>query len=83
MPLTLPAICVAVLCLLIVIWAKRARDRQEMELHSITPDALHALLSLNQEVLLFDVRQPFDLLAERNSHPWIRLRPPLSSAPFG
>jgi hypothetical protein len=55
MPLTLSAICVAVLCLLIVIWAKRARDRQEMELHSITPDALHALLSSNQEVLLFDV----------------------------
>jgi len=63
-PLTLPAICVAVLCLLIVIWATRAKDRQEMELHSITPDALYALLSSNQEVLLFDVRQPLDLLAD-------------------
>jgi rhodanese-related sulfurtransferase len=64
MSLTLSAICVVVLCMLIVMWAKRAKDRQDMELHSITPDALHALLSSNQEVLLFDVRQPLDLLAD-------------------
>ncbi len=63
MSLTLLAIVIAVLCLLLVIWAKRARDRREMELHSITPDALHALLASNREVLLFDVRQPLDLLA--------------------
>ena len=63
MSLTLLAIVIAVLCLLLVIWAKRARDRHEMELHSITPDALHALLVSNREVLLLDVRQPLDLLA--------------------
>lgn len=62
--LTVTAICVAVWCLLIAIWIKRARDRREMELHSITPEALHALLASNQEVLLFDVRQPLDLLAD-------------------
>jgi rhodanese-related sulfurtransferase len=34
-----------------------------VERHGITPDALHALLASNQEVLLLDVRQPLDLLA--------------------
>ena len=35
-----------------------------MELHSITPVELHRLLASNQEVLLFDVRQPLDFLAD-------------------
>jgi rhodanese-related sulfurtransferase len=64
MPLILTAICVAALCLLIAIWIKRARDRSEMERRSITPEALHTLLASNQEVLVFDVRQPLDLLAD-------------------
>jgi len=62
--LTLTAICVAALCLLIASQIKRARDQSEMEQHSITPEALHTLLASNQEVLLFDVRQPLDLLAD-------------------
>lgn len=62
--LALIAICVVVLCLLIVIWIKRARDKHEMELHSITPEALRTLMASNQEVLLYDVRQPLDLLAD-------------------
>jgi rhodanese-related sulfurtransferase len=61
--LALIVICVVVLSLLAVIWIKRTRDRQDLELHSITPEALHALLTSNQEVLLFDVRLPLDLLA--------------------
>jgi len=35
-----------------------------MERHSITPDALHTLLASNQGILLYDVRQPLDLLAD-------------------
>ena len=62
--LTLTAICVAAFCLLIASRIKRARDQSEMEQHSITPEALHTLLASNQEVLLFDVRQPLDLLAD-------------------
>jgi rhodanese-related sulfurtransferase len=62
--LTLTAICVVALCLLIVIWIKHTRDRHEIELHSITPEALHTLLASNQGVLLFDVRQPLDFLAD-------------------
>jgi len=45
-------------------WIKRARDQNKMEQHSITPEALHTLLASNQEVLVFDVRQPLDLLAD-------------------
>jgi rhodanese-related sulfurtransferase len=63
MALTLTAICVVVVCLLTLIWMKRTRDRREIEVHSITPEALHTLLASKQEVLLFDVRQPLDLLA--------------------
>lgn len=64
MSLTLTAICVAALALLIAMWIKRARDQNEIEQHSITPEALHTLLASNQEVLVFDVRQPLDLLAD-------------------
>jgi rhodanese-related sulfurtransferase len=63
MPLILTAISVAVSCLVIVIWSKHRRDRHEVEMHSVTPEALHALMAQNQKVLLFDVRQPLDLLA--------------------
>jgi rhodanese-related sulfurtransferase len=63
MVLILTAVCVSAMCLLIVIWIKHTTDRNEMERYSITPEALHTLLAANQEVLLFDVRQPLDLLA--------------------
>ena len=64
MSLTLTAICVTALCLLIAMWIKRARDQDQMEQYSITPEALHTLLASNHEVLVFDVRQPLDLLAD-------------------
>ena len=63
MALTLIVICVVVLSLSTVIRIKRTRDRKDLELHSITPEDLHALLTSKQEVLLFDVRLPLDLLA--------------------
>jgi rhodanese-related sulfurtransferase len=49
--------------LVIVHRIKRQRDQREMEQYSVTADELHALLASNQDVLLFDVRQPLDLLA--------------------
>src|SRR5271170_1685790 len=57
------AVTIAAL-LLICFWMKSRRDRRELEQHSITPEALHALLASNQDVLIFDVRQPLDLLAD-------------------
>ena len=50
--------------LLIGFWIKSRKDRRELEEHSITPEALHTLLTSHQDVLIFDVRQPLDLLAE-------------------
>jgi rhodanese-related sulfurtransferase len=50
--------------LLVAVLVKRTRDRREMESHSITPEALHTLLASNRNVLLFDVRQPLDLLGD-------------------
>lgn len=63
MLLTLTIICIALLGLLILLRMKHTRDRREMEEHTITPEALHALLLSNREILLFDVRLPLDLLA--------------------
>jgi rhodanese-related sulfurtransferase len=74
--LAVTAICVVVLCTAIVIWIKRTRDRQLLEQHCITPEALHALLASKQEVLLFDVRQPLDLLADTEIIPGARRIPP-------
>jgi rhodanese-related sulfurtransferase len=55
---------------------KRTTGQREMEQHSITPEALHALLAANQEVLLFDVRQPLDLLAHTEIIPGAKRIPP-------
>jgi len=76
MALIITAICVSAMCLLIVIRIKRKADRTEMEEHSITPEALHTLLGANQEVLLFDVRQPLDLLAISEIIPGAKRIPP-------
>ena len=61
MALILAGICVIIL--LAVFWVKRAKDRRELEEHSITPEALHTLLAGNHDTLVLDVRQPLDLLA--------------------
>jgi rhodanese-related sulfurtransferase len=65
MLLTLTVIGAAVLVVGIVLWIRRTRVQQklEMEEHSITPELLHAALASEEKVLLFDVRQPLDLLA--------------------
>lgn len=60
--LAITTICAAVL--LAVVLTKRSRDRRETERHSVTPEALHALMTSEQKVLVFDVRQPLDLLGD-------------------
>lgn len=70
------AICVAALCLLIVIWINRSRNQHLLQQHSITPDALHTLLASHQEILLLDVRQPLDLLADSEIIPGAKRIPP-------
>ena len=62
MVLAITTICAA--GLLAVVLVKRMRDRREMERYTITPEALHALLASDQEVLVIDVRQPLDMLGD-------------------
>ena len=53
---------VAAVSLLLFLRMKRLKKR-EIEQHSITVDDLYSLLNSHQGTLLFDVRQPLDLLA--------------------
>jgi rhodanese-related sulfurtransferase len=67
---------VAAISVLVVLRQKHAREQRAMERHSITPEDLHALLTSNQELLLFDVRQPLDLLAYPEIIPRAQRIPP-------
>ena len=69
-------VVLAGLSLLIAGRVKSQRSRHQMEQHSITADELHALLASGQEVLLFDVRQPLDLLAYPEIIPLAQRIPP-------
>ena len=62
-------IAIGAVVLAIAYWIKHVRDQRELERHSITPEALHGLLASNQEVLIFDVRLPLDLLADSDIIP--------------
>jgi rhodanese-related sulfurtransferase len=55
---------------------KRSRERRELERYTIEPEALHTLLSSNQNVLVVDVRQPLDLLAYSEIIPGAKRIPP-------
>jgi rhodanese-related sulfurtransferase len=69
-------IAATALCLLIAMWIRRMRDQRELVRHSITPESLHSLLSSNQMVLVFDIRQPLDLLADSEIIPGAQRIPP-------
>jgi rhodanese-related sulfurtransferase len=78
MPLTLAVIVVVVVFLPVVAITLKARrrDQREIEQHSITAEELHSLLRSNQDVILFDVRQPLDLLAHSEIISGARRIPP-------
>ena len=63
MILFLVAIGIAVVCVALFVAVKNRRNESELEQHSISVEQLHSLLESHQEILLFDVRQPLDLLA--------------------
>jgi rhodanese-related sulfurtransferase len=79
MSLILFSVGTLVVCALIAIWVKYRHDQAERQLerHSITPDELNAILSADQGLLLvFDVRQPLDLLADSEIIPSAKRIPP-------
>src|SRR5579863_6920990 len=69
-------VAVLLMCGLFVVWIRRARDQQMLERHSITAEALHTLFAGNHEILLLDVRQPLDLLADSEIIPGAKRIPP-------
>ncbi|MGA3045412.1 MAG: rhodanese-like domain-containing protein [Terracidiphilus sp.] len=62
MAIALTTICVAILIATYLL--NQAGCRRAMERHTITPDELHALLASESDVLVFDVRQPLDVLGD-------------------
>jgi rhodanese-related sulfurtransferase len=63
---------IAVVALSLALWIKWTQDRRELERYSITPEDLFALMNARQDVLLYDVRQPLDLLADAEVIPGSR-----------
>jgi len=61
---------------MILISAKRSRNRNELERHSISAEQLESLMASGQKVFLFDVRQPLDLLAYPELIPGAQRIPP-------
>ena len=76
--MALIVICVAALCLALFVGGriKRTRERRELEQHSIEPETLYELLTVNKKLRVFDVRQPLDLLAYSEMIPGATRVPP-------
>lgn len=77
MPTLLTAAAVLLIGLIGAYWVKRVktRDKDDWEQHSLSAEALHSLMSTH-DVLLFDVRQPLDLLANSEMIPGAKRIPP-------
>jgi rhodanese-related sulfurtransferase len=71
----------ALLCVFVIamVTTVRRRAKRYLEANSIEPDELHALLNKG-EVLLFDVRQPLDVLAYPEIIPGAIRIPPKDAA---
>ncbi len=57
-------IVVGIAILFLIFWIRSRRAQRTLTQYSITPENLWTLKSSNRELLIFDVRQPLDLLAE-------------------
>ena len=44
-------------------WLMRRREQRQLEQASISPEQLHSMMERGRRVLVYDVRQPHDLLA--------------------
>src|SRR3954471_8737816 len=76
MTLTFAILAVPALSIVVFVVMRRNRDRTDLERHSITAEGLHSLLAAKQELLIFDVRQPLDLLAYPEMIPSAQRMPP-------
>lgn len=76
MTLTLLAIAIAIACAIVVTWVRRRKTQSELDWHSISVEQLQSMMVSGHEVLLFDVRQPLDLLAYPELIPGAKRIPP-------
>ena len=64
MNLALTIVAIVIWAWLAVIWIRRIKARREFERISISPEALHELIVGQHDIVILDVRQPLDLLAD-------------------
>jgi rhodanese-related sulfurtransferase len=76
MTLTLLVIGIATICAIVVTWAQRSKSQSELDRHSISVEQLQSMMVSGQELLLFDVRQPLDVLAYPELIPGAKRLPP-------
>ena len=69
-------VAVAVLCFATIFWVKRTKNNRQLEGHSISAEELHSSISSGSKVLVFDVRQPLDILAYPELIPGAQRVPP-------
>ena len=67
---------VIALCFAVLGWRRTRRNKAEFERHSISAQELHDSMAGDRKVLLFDVRQPLDLLAYPEQIPGAQRIPP-------
>ena len=63
LPVILGCIAIVAVAVAAVVWVRKVQASRELAAYSIDPDGLYALLIPERTVLVFDIRQPLDLLA--------------------
>ena len=69
-------ICAAILLGFVARSWRTKKRRRDLETHSIAPEELYELKRSGRQVLLYDVRQPLDLLANSEIIPGAQRIPP-------
>ena len=74
--LDLTIVFLAGLSVWLALWIRRKRERRLTEQNSVDPETLYEMMQAKKNVLLYDVRQPLDLLANSEIIPGAKRIPP-------
>lgn len=64
------------LFVLAMVLTRNLRERRNLERHFLTAEELHALLSSGREILVFDLREPLDILTDSETIPGAKMISP-------